>query len=47
MIKIGTHPIPMKYFNAHKKLSFWQNAKMGEIAGHLLSESPAIMERYN
>ncbi|WP_462280232.1 CGGC domain-containing protein [Salinivirga cyanobacteriivorans] len=46
-VEIGTHPIPMKYLKAHENLSFWQASKMDEIAGHLINESPAIMEQYN
>jgi len=44
---IGTHPIPLKYMEAHKKLSFWDKTNMKEIAAHLMEEDPKIMEDYN
>ena len=46
-VVIGTHPIPLKYLDAHKKLSFWHSADMESIAGHLLDEDKEIMEAYN
>ena len=46
-VVIGTHPIPLKYLEAHDKLSFWKNTKMEEIAGHLMAEDRGIMEAYN
>jgi len=44
---IGTHPIPLKYYDVHKHLSFWKEAKMGKLVGHLMKEAPEIMEAYN
>lgn len=46
-VVIGTHPIPLKYYTAHKKLSFWDEAKMYSIAKHLMNEDKAIMKTYN
>lgn len=46
-VVVGTHPVPLKYFNAHDKLSFWDNMKMGDIAKHMLNEDKKIMEAYN
>ena len=46
-VVIGTHPIPLKYFETHQKLSFWEKMKMEEIAGHLMQEDKKIMEAYN
>ncbi len=44
---IGTHPIPLKYFEMHQKLTFWKQSKMEEIAGHLMREDKKVMEAYN
>lgn len=46
-VRIGTHPIPLKYFEMHQKLPFWKKSKMEEIAGDLLREDPHVMESYN
>jgi predicted metal-binding protein len=46
-VVIGTHPIPLKYLEAHRKLPFWEKTNMDEIAGHLMREDRAIMEDYN
>ena len=46
-VVIGTHPIPLKYFEAHHKLSFWKKMNMEEIAGDLMAEDRKIMEDYN
>ena len=46
-VVIGTHPIPLKYLEAHKKLSFWDKMNMKEIAGDLMTEDVSIMEAYN
>ncbi|MBN1272690.1 MAG: CGGC domain-containing protein [Candidatus Aminicenantes bacterium] len=46
-VVIGTHPIPLKYLEAHQKLPFWENTKMEELAGDLMKEDRKIMEDYN
>jgi predicted metal-binding protein len=46
-VVIGTHPIPLKYLEAHKKLPFWEKTRMAELAGNLLQEDTAILEDYN
>jgi predicted metal-binding protein len=46
-VVIGTHPIPLKYWNIHQKLSFWKNRRMENIAGDLMAEDQQIMEAYN
>jgi predicted metal-binding protein len=46
-VVVGTHPIPLKYLEAHRKLPFWENANMEELAGDLMKEDKAIMESYN
>jgi predicted metal-binding protein len=44
-VVVGTHPIPLKYLNAHQQLSSLPELK--EQAGYLLEESRAVMEEYN
>jgi len=46
-VVIGTHPIPLKYMEEHKKLSFWDKMNMKEIAGDLMKEDASIMAAYN
>lgn len=46
-VVIGTHPIPLKYLEAHEKLSFWGKMNMEEIAGDLMAEDREIMKSYN
>jgi hypothetical protein len=46
-VVIGTHPIPLKYLEAHNQLSFWDKMNMKELAGDLMMEDPSIMEAYN
>jgi predicted metal-binding protein len=46
-VVIGTHPIPLKYFETHNKLPFWKKMNMEEIAGDLMKEDKRIMEAYN
>ncbi|MBN1619966.1 CGGC domain-containing protein [candidate division WOR-3 bacterium] len=46
-VVIGTHPIPLKYFETHKKLSFWKNMNMEKTIKHLLDEDENIMFDYN
>jgi predicted metal-binding protein len=46
-VVVGTHPIPQKYVQIHKDLTFWRDHNMAEIAGPLLSEDPEIMAAYN
>lgn len=44
---VGTHPIPMKYFSEHKKMSFWEKTNMRGIAQELFSDSETIMRNYD
>ena len=44
---VGTHPIPLKYVEAHSKLPFWDELNMKEIIAHLLTERRDVMESYN
>jgi hypothetical protein len=46
-VVMGTHPIPLKYFNAHQKLSYWKKMKMTALTGELMKEDSQIMEAYN
>jgi len=46
-VVIGTHPIPLKYLNAHDQLTFWKKMNMNEIVGDLMEEDQNIMEAYN
>ena len=46
-VVIGTHPIPLKYLEAHQKLPFWKKTNMEELAGALMREDRTIMENYN
>ena len=46
-VVVGTHPIPLKYMEIQGRLSFWDEAGMKEIAGHMMTEDRAVMEAYN
>lgn len=46
-VVIGTHPIPMKYFLDHEKLSFWNKTGMAELAPALFEEEHNIMKNYD
>ena len=46
-VVIGTHPIPLKYLETHKKLSVWNTMNMEKIAGNLMKEDKQVMKAYN
>jgi predicted metal-binding protein len=46
-VVVGTHPIPLKYLEIHRRLPFWDDLKMEEMAGDLMWEDRAVMEAYN
>jgi predicted metal-binding protein len=46
-VVVGTHPIPQKYWEAHERLPFWNEARMGEVAPLLWSEDREVREAYN
>ena len=46
-VVIGTHPIPMKYFSEHKKMSCWKKMNMADIAPELFSDTEITMQRYD
>lgn len=44
-VVVGTHPIPLKYLNAHQQLSSLPDLR--KQADYLLRESRAVMKAYN
>jgi len=46
-VVVGTHPIPLKYLQAHGRLNFWDQADMKELAGHLMTEPHDVMKSYD
>ena len=46
-VVVGTHPIPLKYWETHAQLPFWKQNNMEKLAGDLMHEEKAIMEDYN
>jgi predicted metal-binding protein len=46
-VVVGTHPIPLKYFTAHERLSFWEDGNMEALAGQLLHENRETMAAYD
>ena len=46
-VVIGTHPIPLKYYNTHNGLSFWNSVYREKFIPHLLNEDKTVMESYN
>ena len=46
-VVVGTHPIPMKYFTDHEKLSFWEESGMKELAPELFKDNEIKMIDYN
>ena len=46
-VVIGTHPIPLKYWDVHQNLSFWKKMKMEGLTGDLMKEDKKTMEAYN
>lgn len=46
-VVIGTHPIPLKYYETHSSLSFWSTSFKENVIPHLLNEDKKVMEAYN
>lgn len=46
-VVVGTHPIPMKYFTDHEKMSFWEKSGMKELAPELFKDTENTMIDYN
>jgi len=44
---VGTHPIPLKYWETHNKLTHWDETGMRELAADLLAARRDVMESYN
>jgi len=46
-VVVGTHPIPMKYFSDHEKMTFWKNMGMDKIAPVLFKDTEVTMKDYD
>ena len=46
-VVVGTHPIPLKYMEVHRRLPFWEETGMAELADTLMGETREVMEAYN
>jgi len=46
-VVVGTHPIPLKYYSDHEKLSFWKRMDMAGIAPELFKDPEAKMKEYD
>jgi len=46
-VVLGTHPIPLKYLQAHETLSQWDQTLMADLVPELMTEDRAVMEAYN
>lgn len=46
-VVLGTHPIPLKYLQAHENLSQWDRTLMADLVPELMTEDRAVMEAYN
>jgi predicted metal-binding protein len=46
-VVIGTHPIPLKYIEAHRQLPFWAESRMDDVADELMREPRDVMQDYN
>lgn len=46
-VVVGTHPIPMKYFSEHEKMSFWKNMDMQRVAPELFKDNESTMRNYD
>lgn len=46
-VVVGTHPIPMKYYSDHEKMSFWRSMEMEKIAPELFKDTNEKMLDYN
>jgi predicted metal-binding protein len=46
-VVLGTHPIPLKYFQAHEKLTCWDRTRMTDLVPDLIAEDKMVMEAYN
>ena len=46
-VVVGTHPIPKKYWDTQKKLPFWKDSRMEELAPELFQEDRGIQKQYD
>jgi predicted metal-binding protein len=46
-VVVGTHPIPMKYYSDHEKMSFWNRMSMSKIAPVLFKDNEIVMKSYD
>jgi predicted metal-binding protein len=46
-VVLGTHPIPLKYLQAHEKLTMWNRTRMADLVPELMKEDRGVMEAYN
>ena len=46
-VVVGTHPIPMNYWQEHKNLPFWGSTSMREMAKELFCDDEETMRRYD
>ena len=46
-VVVGTHPIPLKYYTEHEKLSYWQKMDMQDIEPELFRDDEAKMKAYD
>lgn len=46
-VVVGTHPIPLKYYETHRRLPFWDAMDMPSVAGRLLTDSVEVMRAYD
>ncbi len=44
-VVVGTHPIPLKYWETQSKLPFWKGIE--DVAGEMMKEDRKVMESYN
>lgn len=46
-VVVGTHPIPLKYYNTHLQLTSWNAMNMEEFATPLMNEKKEVMSSYD
>jgi predicted metal-binding protein len=46
-VVVGTHPIPLKYYTDHEKMSFWNKMNMSKVAPVLFKDFDYVMKSYD
>jgi predicted metal-binding protein len=46
-VVVGTHPIPLKYFEPHLKLPYWKTMGMEKLAPLLFNDPCEMMKNYD